>query len=354
MRTIGRSFVLGSMMLVLLLVWESCSQDVPIKPQASLDDIEFKVPPGFPQPVYTFGGNEVTPERFKLGRALFYETRLSRDNTISCGSCHQQFAAFAHFEHSVSHGIDGLTGTRNSPALFNIAWHPNFMWDGGINHIEVQPLAPITNPIEMDETMGGVISKLKADAVYKQMFNDAYGSELINSQLIFKALALFQSLMISSNSRFDKYMRNEPGGTMSNEELNGLNLVRQKCSPCHQEPLFTDYSFRNNGLPFDTVYNDVGRMKITLDPADSMKYKVPSLRNVGLSGSFMHDGRMNTLQEVLDHYDSGIVPSSTLDPMLSGGIPLTDQEKSDIIRFLQTLNDYEFISDERFADPNFQ
>ncbi len=331
----------------------SCTHDVPVKPELPSDDIRLVVPSNFPQPVYNFSSNTLTKEGFILGRKLFYETRLSRDNTISCGSCHQQFAAFAHFEHKVSHGIDGLFGNRNSPGLFNLLWQTNFMWDGGVNHIEVQPLAPITNPVEMDESMNNVVSKLKADPLYKKMFIDAFGNDTINSQRVFKAMAQFMGMFTSSNSRYDKYMRGEPEGTMSAEELNGLNLVRQKCTPCHAEPLFTDNTYRNNGLLFDPILNDAGRMNITMLQSDSMKIKVPSLRNVGLTGLYMHDGRFNTLQQVLNHYSTGIVHNSTLDPLLATGIPLTTQEKSDIVRFLETLNDYELITDERFADPNF-
>lgn len=330
----------------------SCSQDVRVKPELPADDVRLVVPSNFPPPVYNFSGNPLTKEGFVLGRKLFYEPRLSRDNTISCGSCHQQFAAFAHFEHHVSHGIDGLLGNRNSPGLYNLLWQTSFMWDGGVNHIEVQPLAPIANPVEMDETMPNIIAKLKADALYRKMFADAYGDDTINSQRILRAMAQFMGMLNSYNSRYDKYIRGEAGGTMSTEELNGLSLVRQKCTPCHQEPFFTDGTFRNNGLPFNPALNDIGRMQITMSPSDSMKFKVPSLRNVGLTGLFMHDGRFTTLQQVLNHYSTGLVQSSTLDPQLAGGILLTAQEKSDIVRFLQTLNDYEFITDERFADPN--
>lgn len=343
---------MGAAVALLFPLIFSCTQDAPVKPELPADNIEFVIPPGFPAPVYNFSGNTLTREGFVLGRKLFYEKRLSRDNTISCGSCHQQFAAFAHFEHNVSHGINSLLGNRNSPGLYNLLWHPAFMWDGGVNHIEVQPLAPITNPVEMDETMTNVIAKLKADAVYRQLFVDAFGDDTINTQRIFKAMAQFMGMLNSYNSRFDKYMRGEPEGTMTAEELNGLQLVRTKCTPCHQEPLFSDFSYRNNGLAFNPVLNDIGRMRITSNLSDSMKFKVPSLRNVGLTGMFMHDGRFSTLQQVLDHYSGGIVQSSTLDPLLSSGIPLTAQEKSDIIRFLQTLNDYEFTTDERFADPN--
>lgn len=153
-----------SLLILIFAFVQACKVDPAIpktREGAPVFGISFNVPPGWPEPVYNYQSNILSDEGFRLGRKLFYDTRLSRDNTISCGSCHQDFAAFAHSAHSLSHGIDGLFGTRNAPALFNLNWHPNFMWDGGVNHIEVQPLAPIINPVEMDETMENVIIKLK-------------------------------------------------------------------------------------------------------------------------------------------------------------------------------------------------
>ena len=211
----------------------SCRVDPAIpshKADPPVNNIVFTVPPGWPQPVYSYQSNPLTENGFRLGRKLFYEVRLSRDNTISCGSCHQDFAAFAHSAHSFSHGIDGQFGIRNSPGLFNLNWHPAFMWDGGVNHIEVQPLAPITNPVEMDETMDKVINKLTADVTYRAMFKDAFGDETVNSQRIFRALAQFQGMLVSSNSRYDKYVRGESGGDLSAQELNGLDCKVRKLS----------------------------------------------------------------------------------------------------------------------------
>jgi cytochrome c peroxidase len=182
------------------------------------------------------------------------------------------------------------------------------------------------------------------------MFKSAYGSDSITSQNMLRAIAQFMAVLVSSNSRYDKYMRGEPGGTLDAEELNGLALVRLNCTPCHKEPLFTDLTFRNNGL--DTVFtNDPGRYLITLDPNDEGKFKVPSLRNVEVSYPFMHDGRLRNLDKVLDHYISGVKNSPTLDPQLSGGIPLTTSEKAHIIKFLKTLTDYDFLANPRFSDP---
>lgn len=348
------SSILGSFLLVVLFsslaVFNSCTEPEPndLQPQPP---IEFLVPYGFPAPVYDFANNEVNRKRFELGRRLFYDPALSRDNSISCGSCHQQQGAFSHIDHRVSHGIDNLNGTRNSPALFNLAWHSSFFWDGGVNHIEVQPISPIQNPIEMDETLANVVNKLQSNSAYRTQFLEAYGSDSITSQMMLKALAQFMSLMVSSNSKYDKFIRGEVGGQLSAQELNGLNLFRSKCASCHVEPLLTDFTFRNNGI--DSVFiDDPGRAMITQSASDSGKFKVPSLRNIEVTFPYMHDGSLNTLDKVLDHYASGIKPSTTLDPLLSGGISLSTQEKADIISFLKTLTDYQFITNPDFADPN--
>lgn len=322
------------------------------KADSPVSNIVFNVPEGWPQPVYSYQNNPLTENGFRLGRKLFYEVRLSRDNTISCGSCHQDFAAFAHSAHPLSHGIDGQFGIRNSPALFNLNWHPSLMLDGGVNHIEVQPLAPITNPVEMDETMDGVITKLSADVSYRAMFKDAFGDETINSQRMFRALAQFQGMLVSSNSRYDKYARGQPGGDFSAPELNGLAVFTAKCASCHKPPLFTDFSFRNNGLSVNTALKDSGRAHITGLPVDRYKFKVPSLRNVAVSSPYMHDGRFATLSQCLNHYNTGVKATENLDPALVSGIPLTAQEMQDLISFLGTLTDNTFLRDERFKDPN--
>jgi cytochrome c peroxidase len=326
----------------------ACSVDPDLSPAPAMEEkIELTIPQGFPQPVYTFSNNPLTADGFKLGRKLFHDPILSRDNSISCESCHQQFAAFAHLDHAVSHGIDNQFGRRNAPALFNLIWHPHFMWDGGINHIEVQPISPITNPKEMDETLAHVVQKLKSHGEYPLLFKKAFGTDSITAPLMLKALAQFMGMLNSYNSKYDKYMRGQT--SLSTDEQNGLNIFRAKCASCHAEPLFTDFSFRNNGL--DDVFADSGRAHITGMAEDIGKFKVPSLRNVALSRPYMHDGRFQTLSQCIDHYRFHVKPSSTLDPLLTNGIPLTEAEKHYLLQFLNTLTDYEFINDSRFK-PN--
>ncbi len=334
------------MLVSLTLAFTSCKDDKddPEPPR----NITFVIPPGFPAPVYKFTDNAVTNERFALGRKLFYDEILSRNNTISCGSCHLQAGAFSHIDHKISHGIDDLEGIRNSPPIYNLAWHSNFFWDGGVNHIELQPINPIQNPVEMDETLGNAVLKLRASAEYRKLFEQAYGSDSITSQMMLRALAQFMAVMVSADSDYDKYMRGETS-LFDAGELNGLSLFRQKCASCHTEPLFTDLGFRNNGL--DSVFtSDPGRSGITLDPADDGKFKVPSLRNVEVTFPYMHDGSIKTLEKVLDHYSSGVKNSPTLDPLLAGGIPLTPQEKTDLVKFLKSLTDHTFLSNPDFAE----
>jgi cytochrome c peroxidase len=329
---------------------EACRKDPEILPEVAAEDVRFIVPPGFPQPVYTFANNEVTIDGFKLGRRLFYETKLSSDNSISCGSCHQQVSAFANTEHQFSHGVANQVGTRNAPPVFNLAWNYTFMWDGGINHIENQPLGPIANPVEMNETIANVLLKLNADGSYREDFASAFGDDSITTQRLTRALAQFMGIMISANSKYDQYTRGETA--LSGQEENGLALFRTKCASCHTEPLFTDRSYHNNGLAPDPTLNDRGRMIITGANADSLKFKTPSLRNIAVTSPYMHDGRFVTLGECIDHYRFSVTPGPTLDPLLSSGIPLTQQEKNDILAFLATLTDYAFLADTRFRESN--
>lgn len=309
----------------------------------------FAVPAGFPAPLHDFTANPVTQEGFELGKRLFYDGRLSKDGNFPCASCHQQFAAFATFDHDLSHGFNNQFTTRNAPGLFNLAWHASFHWDGGINHLEVQPLAPITAPNEMAEDVNAVLAKLRQDDKYKTMFRAAFGTDEINSQRMLKALSQFMLMMTSANSKYDKMKRGE--ATFNSSEAAGYQTFKAKCASCHAEPLFSDFSFRNNGLPINIYLRDYGRMRITNQPQDSLKFMVPSLRNVYQTYPYMHDGRFWNLSQVLEHYSTGVQASSTLDPLLQSKIPLTATEKFNLIYFLGTLTDSSFLKDKRFEQP---
>lgn len=331
---------------VCVLFGASCKPDPSITPS---EEISFKKPKDWPEPHYNFENNPLTQQGFELGRKLFFDTRLSRTNTVSCGSCHQPFSAFAQLDHPVSHGVEDQLGTRNSPALFNLNWHTSFFWDGGVNHIEVQPISPIQNPVEMDENFEDIVQKLEKDEDYKNRFKTVFGNDSINSQRILKSLAQFMGVLVSSNSKYDKYVRGEAGGEFSEQELEGLKVFRANCAACHKEPLFSDFSFRNNGLSV-TAVNDSGRAHITKLAADLYKFKIPSLRNLKYSSPYMHDGRFETIDNVLNHYASGIQQSATLDSLLKNGIQLTTQERAALVAFLNTLNDETFVKDPRFQE----
>lgn len=315
------------------------------------DDLKFVVPEGWPKPVYDLSKNPVTPAGFQLGRRLFYDPILSRDTTISCASCHLQATGFTHVDHQLSHGISGSVGKRNAPAIINMAWSKSFMWDGGVNHLDMQPLSPIGSPDEMDETMENVARKLNAADRYRGLFFAAFGDSVATGQKTLLALSQFVLMLNSYNSKYDKYMRKEPGGEFTAQELRGLDIFRQHCAACHTEPLFTNQEFLNNGLPVDMTLMDSGRMKITGNPADSLKFKVPTLRNIQFTYPYMHDGRFKKLPEVLKHYTAGIQKSKTLDARLQTPMAMTHEEKIDLIAFLLTLTDRDFLFDQRFGFP---
>lgn len=311
--------------------------------------IPVPVPQGWPQPVYDFSQNPMTKEGFELGRKLFYDGRLSKDGNFSCASCHQQFSAFATFDHDLSHGFNNGFTKRNAPGLFNLAWQKEFMYDGGINHLDLQPLAPLTEPHEMGENLDSVLLKLKNDKEYRKMFKAAFGKETITTQTLTKALSQFVLQLVSADSKYDKVKRNEATFTLS--ENSGYKIFQSKCAGCHAEPLFSDFSYRSIGLPANKYLNDWGRMKITNDAKDSLKFKVPSLRNVMITAPYAHDGRFFSVRNVIDHYRNSVIASPTTDSLLVNKIPLSNYEVGQIVSFLFTLTDSSFIKDKRFAQP---
>lgn len=322
------------------------------QPPHKLTYLKLFMPAGWPKPpTDIFAYNPLTEEGFQLGRKLFYDGRLSKDGNISCAGCHQQFAAFASYDHDFSHGFDNSFTTRNAPGLFNLAWQKELHWDGGINHIEVQPISPITAVNEMAETLPAVLKKLKADTAYIRLFKTAFSDGIINSQHLLKALAQFTGSIQSNNSRYDKVKRGEATFTVS--EALGYKTFIANCNSCHKEPLFTDNSFRNNGLSLNEKLRDFGRMTITGKADDSLKFKVPSLRNCSITFPYMHDGRLYTLGKVIEHYRKGIdTTQPTLDPLLKKRLLISSQEKVDLISFLLTLKDEEMLHDTRFQQPN--
>lgn len=314
-----------------------------------MEKFDFDSPNHFPKPVYDFKKNPLTEETILLGRVLFYDPILSKDNSISCASCHSSYNGFAHTDHDLSHGIGDSIGTRNAPALFNLAWQKTFMWDGAVNHLDVQALAPITHPKEMGEDLKNVVAKLQQSKIYPKLFFAAFNDSIITGERVLKSLSQFQLTLISSNSKYDKVKRGEEKFT--EKEKYGYELFKIHCSSCHTEPLFTTYEFANNGLTIDTTLNDFGKWMITKQSKDSLTFKIPSLRNLKYTYPYMHDGRFKKLSEVLNHYTNGISESKTLDKNLENSIPLTSDEKADLIALLNTLNDESFVFNPDFQYP---
>ncbi len=333
---------------------------VPVKPDTKPPVVyqttpyPWKKPANFPEPIYNFANNPLTLEGVALGRALFYDDMLSVNGTVSCGFCHQQPAAFAHPDHALSHGVNDQIGTRNNLGLQNLAFYKSFFWDGGVSDLDLLPIAPIENPVEMAHSMPNLLNAVRQSAKYRPLFQSAFGSDSITTARFLKALSQFMLTMVSATSKYDKYVRKEAGGELTTDELAGLNLFQQKCSSCHTGELFTDQSFRNNGLS-RALNQDIGRYGITLRDEDRFRFKVPSLRNVVRTPPYMHDGRFGTLDDVLNHYTT-LQDVPELDPALrpngKPGVSLTDPEKKQIIAFLNTLTDNAYVADRQFSAPN--
>ncbi len=306
-------------------------------------------PAHFPAPKYNFQKNPLAYDKVQLGRLLFYDPILSADSSISCATCHSPYTAFTHVDHPVSHGINDSLGFRNAPALVNLAWQQLFMHDGAINNLDMQALAPISHPSEMGSDLKLVLQKLQTSAIYPRIFKKAYNDSIITSKHLLQSIAQFLLTLTSSNAKYDSVLLKRASFTLQEEK--GYKLFKKNCSACHTEPLFSNFQFVNNGLPLDTSYMDVGRMRITQNSNDSLKFKVPSLRNIAYSAPYMHDGRFKTLLEVLNHYNKGIVASKTLSNLIIKKMALSSNDKVDIIAFLLTLSDRSFIQNPEFAYP---
>jgi len=302
--------------------------------------------------------NPLTEEGIALGKKLFFDPILSNDETISCASCHKPENAFSDVT-SFSKGVNSLEGARNTMPLFNLAWNFSelFAWDGKEFGLEAQAFEPVSSAIEMHSNWKEVAEKLQNHQEYPVLFEQAFGISAIDSTLVVKALAQFERTLISANSRFDKYLQGELSLTES--ELNGLSVFLREdkgdCFHCHGNqnmPLWTDNKFHNNGL--DSVFTDVGLAAVTGDPNDEGKFKTPSLRNLAFTAPYMHDGRFETLDEVINHYSEGLQYSKTIDPLMKqvqeGGVMLSEQDKADLKAFLLTLSDYDFINNSDFKE----
>ncbi|HEX5112068.1 MAG TPA: cytochrome c peroxidase [Saprospiraceae bacterium] len=301
----------------------------------------------------------------QLGRMLFYEKRLSKDNSQSCASCHKQVDGFSD-ERKFSIGVSGLEGRRQAMPLFNLAWHQfGFFWDGRAPTLRDQALRPIQDTLEMNESLANVIAKLKDDQKYKDQFIRAFGDDNITAERIGLAIEQFEITLISNRSKYDDYLAGnvqlseseERGRILFFSEFNpNTGAKGAECFHCHVGDNFSMHTYLNNGLDSEARFTDLGRYEITGNEEQRARFKLPSLRNVALTAPYMHDGRFQTLKEVVEHYNSGVLYSGTLDEsmdhnLLPDGLQLSEQDKADIVAFLKTLTDLEFIKDERFSEP---
>lgn len=324
------------------------------------------LPAKFPQNVTVPTDNPLTEEGVKLGRFLFYETKLSRNNTMSCGSCHQQSKAFTDGR-ARALGVDGQEHPRNTMSLANVLWENSLNWDGAASTLEEQARLPIENTVELHQSLAAGVSKLQQTDLYPPLFQKAFGSKTITEENTLKALAQFERTLISADSRFDRFNAGERTA-LTQTELQGLSLFNThpvtgmlpgaNCFHCHNAPLFTARDFFNNGL--DATFTDLGRGGVTKQSFDNGKFRAPSLRNIALTAPYMHDGRFKTLEEVLDHYSDHVqLNSPNLDPNLLDGanssfsnqLVLTPTQQKQVIAFLRALTDSTFIQDPRFSDP---
>lgn len=304
------------------------------------------VPPGFPQPLYNFSAAPTTEEGFTLGRKLFYEGRLSIDGNYPCSSCHQQIAGFTTKDHDLGHGYNNSHTTRNPVGLANLAWFSAYYQDGSTTSFEKIAQDHMASPTEMAQAVEAGAAKLKGDTAYRRLFREAYGDEAITSARILQSLSQFVVHMVSANSKYDKVKRGLDQYTP--QEARGYAVFQQHCNSCHTEPLFTDHSYRNIGLPLSPGLQDYGRMRVTGNSADSLKFRVPSLRNVSVTGNYTHDGRLGTMRSMVNHYRTGVVRSATLDPSLTSGLPLSNGDTDDVLAFLRTLTDSSYLLSRRF------
>lgn len=325
---------------------------------AFLLDWGFFPPPAIPE------DNQLTSEKVKLGRMLFYEKMLSKDNSQSCADCHLQLDGFSDTRR-FSEGVEGLNGKRQAMAVFNMGWHTSgFFWDGRAATLREQSLMPIQDPLEMNETLENAVAKLKDSQTYRFQFARAFEDSEITSDKMGLAMEQFMITIISNSSKYDKVLLGET--TFTESEQRGFDLFftefdpygtekGAECFHCHAGLNFTNNKFMNNGLDTDATFEDVGYSDVTGLPEDMAKFKVPSLRNIAVTAPYMHDGRFATLEEVIDHYNTGVKASSTIDPLMQfniePGLQLTAQDKADLVAFMKTLTDETFINNPDYADP---
>lgn len=353
-----------------VLLVQSCGREVnnaPVDPSIELDTpFSIVLPESFPvMPVPA--NNPLTKRGVELGRMLFYDPILSSDSTISCASCHRLDHSFTDPQR-FSTGVNGQTGIINAMAIINLAWQDRFFWNGRASSLEMQALEPINNPIEMHETSANVAAKLKRHPVYSRKFKAAFGTGEVTAELVAKALAQFERTVISSNAPYDRFYWEQERAFKTADEFRGFLIFsteRGQCFHCHgaQGTLFAhnlDTVFRNNGLLTNAELPGKGLGGFTGRADDDGLFKVPTLRNVEFTAPYMHDGRFQTLEEVVNFYSSNIHLNRNIDINFSkigekiedfGGLNFSAEEKRQLIAFLKTLSDTSFLHNPAYSNP---
>ncbi len=306
--------------------------------------LSLSIPSGFPAINPAVQSNLPTKYGVALGERLFQDKRFSGNNTVSCSSCHIQSSAFA--DHEVrAIGINGRVGLRNTPPIQNMAFMKFYNWDGSKLNLESQAIVPIVTHEELNSSILEVIVKLQNDPSYPLLFANAFGDPSITADRIYRSLAQYQYTLISANSKYDR-VRLHQNEVFTESESRGYTIFQLKCKSCHDTELFTDQSFRNVGFPLNNSTQEAGRARVTGIAADYMSFRVPSLRNVTYTAPYGSFGQFATLMDVLDYFDNGVLDAENLDPILKANnnrIPLSQQEKLDIIAFMETLSDSTFV-----------
>lgn len=280
--------------------------------------------------------NPYSPEKAELGWYLYYDTRLSADNTVSCASCHSPAMGFTDGK-PVSTGIGGQKGTRSAPTSINHAYSKQQFWDGRAASLEDQAIGPITNPIEMGETNANVVAKLNGIAGYRDLFAAAFGSPAVTIENIGKAIATFERTLISGNSAYDRYQAGDTSA-MTASQIRGMNVFQGKanCDACHGGQNLTWNTFHNLGVGMDVSDPDTGRYAVTGAEDDWGKFKTPTLRDITRTAPYMHDGSIETLEEVVEFYDEGGTPNRNLDNRMVK-LNFTEEEERDLLEFMKAL-----------------
>jgi len=328
-------------------VLASCKKDEGVKCESTDAPFNLILPSHFP-PIEFPEDNELTEKRVELGRRLFYDTRLSGDNSISCGSCHGQASAFTD-NLAISEGIEGRVGFRNSPTLGNVAYQERLFGEGGVPNLEIQILAPIGDENEFDHDVSFIETELQADPILNNLSLIAYDRD-IDIYAITRAISCFERTMITGGSAYDKHVLGEE--SLSEDALAGMELFfsdELACSTCHSGHNFTDGGFHNIGLY--EIYADEGRFRITSDVGDKGKFKTPSLRNIDLTYPYMHNGSIQTLEQVINHFSSGGI-SHVNQSELVVPLDLTVSEKDQLLAFLKSLTDVDFLINPDLAPLN--